>query len=182
MVHVRRGALDDAKRADDRQRHALVADAKIAARALGLRAPIAVNRHLDRAEAVALDAGLRHEGRQTTDGGTSLVGPSVVCPLFLAEPIEPHDLAAAGRLVRSLVRCRLVGRFGIGRCGRRYGSEGGCGASGLVLGGRPRVLAGGGAVVLLAVGLLSFFLSFTRAVSDLLEAQAELDRWVEEGF
>src|SRR5262245_65977401 len=98
MVHVRRGALDDAKRADDRQRHALVADAKIAARALGLRAPIAVNRHLDRAEAVALDAGIRHEGRQATAGGTSLVGPSVVCPMFLTVPSALCGLHTTGEL------------------------------------------------------------------------------------
>ena len=60
MVDLGRGALDDAERADDRSRHALLADAEIAARALGLRAPIAVGRHLDRAEGVGLGARLGH--------------------------------------------------------------------------------------------------------------------------
>ena len=43
---------------DQRARHALLADAEIIARALGLRAPIAVGRHFDRAERIGFGAGL----------------------------------------------------------------------------------------------------------------------------
>ena len=51
VIDLGGGALDDAERADQRQRHALGADAEILPRALGLGAPVAVGRHLDRAEA-----------------------------------------------------------------------------------------------------------------------------------
>ncbi len=51
------GALDQRQRRDQRPRHALVADAEIIARALGLRAPIAIGRDLDRPEAVGFGAG-----------------------------------------------------------------------------------------------------------------------------
>ena len=44
QVHLGRGALDDAERADQRPRHALGADAEVLDRALGLRAPVAVGR------------------------------------------------------------------------------------------------------------------------------------------
>ena len=57
-IGLRRGALDDGQRADDRQRHALVADAEIVARALGLRPPIAIGRYFDRPEGVGFGAGL----------------------------------------------------------------------------------------------------------------------------
>ena len=58
QIGFRRGALDDGERADDRARHALLADAEIIARALGLRAPVAVRRHFDRAERIGFGAGL----------------------------------------------------------------------------------------------------------------------------
>src|SRR5215204_6098660 len=60
MVHFGGDALDQGERMDDRERHPLTADAEIAARALGLRPPITIRRHLDWAEAVGLDACLRH--------------------------------------------------------------------------------------------------------------------------
>ena len=49
-IGLRRGALDDGERHDQRARHYLIADRKIMPRALGLGAPIAVGRHFDRAE------------------------------------------------------------------------------------------------------------------------------------
>jgi hypothetical protein len=55
-VHLGGGAFDDGERVDQRDRHALVADAQVAQRALGLRPPIAFGRHVDRAERVGLDA------------------------------------------------------------------------------------------------------------------------------
>ena len=51
-------ALDDAERAHDRQRLPLPADLEVAERALGLGAPVAVGRHVDRAEGVGFGAGL----------------------------------------------------------------------------------------------------------------------------
>ena len=64
------GALDDGERGDQRARHALLADAEILARALGLRAPIAVGRHLDRPEAVGFGAGF-HFGSITFPGSAA---------------------------------------------------------------------------------------------------------------
>src|SRR3954470_4953400 len=60
VVHFGRGALDNAKSADKRLRHALFADAEVAARAFGLRPPMIVGGHLDRAEGVGLDARFGH--------------------------------------------------------------------------------------------------------------------------
>ena len=59
-AHVRlgRSALDDAERAHDRLGLPLPADLEIAERALRLRAPIFVGRHLDGAESVGLGADL----------------------------------------------------------------------------------------------------------------------------
>ena len=57
-VHPRRRLLDEAERVDDLDRHLLArAEREIADRALGLRAPIAVGRDLDRPEAVASRCG-----------------------------------------------------------------------------------------------------------------------------
>ena len=56
LVGFRRGELDDAHRAHERLRHSFSADAEILPRALGLRAPVAVGRHLDRTERVGLGA------------------------------------------------------------------------------------------------------------------------------
>ena len=56
-IGLRRRALDDGQRADDRKRHELVADAKIVARTLGLRAPVAIGGHFERAERVGFGAG-----------------------------------------------------------------------------------------------------------------------------
>ena len=58
-VRLGGSALDDAERADQRARHALAADPEILDRALGLRAPVAVGRHFDRAECVGLDPAAR---------------------------------------------------------------------------------------------------------------------------
>ncbi len=58
VIHLGGRPLDDGQRADQRDRHTLGPDAEIAERALGLRPPIAVGRHLDRAETVGLDARL----------------------------------------------------------------------------------------------------------------------------
>ena len=52
-----RRALDDAHRAHERRRHAVLADAEIADRALRLRAPIAFGGHIDRPERVGFGAG-----------------------------------------------------------------------------------------------------------------------------
>ena len=60
-VHLRRRALDQRHRADQRLRHALLADAEILQRALRLRAPVAVGGDLDRAEGVGFGAGFRHD-------------------------------------------------------------------------------------------------------------------------
>ena len=58
-VHPRRRLLHEAQRVDDLARHALVgAEREILDRALGLRAPIAVRRDLERSEAVGLGAGV----------------------------------------------------------------------------------------------------------------------------
>ena len=57
-VGLRRGALDDAERPHDRLGHALAADREVLDRALGLRAPVAVGRNVDRSEGVGLDAHL----------------------------------------------------------------------------------------------------------------------------
>ena len=56
LVGLRRGQLDDAEGAHQRLRHALGADTEVLARALRLRAPVAVGGHVDRAERVGLDA------------------------------------------------------------------------------------------------------------------------------
>ena len=61
LVDVGRRTLDQPERADERQRHALLADAEILQRALGLRAPIFVRRDIDRSERIGLGAGLRHD-------------------------------------------------------------------------------------------------------------------------
>ncbi len=56
-VGLRCGELDDAERMHERDRHAVDADAKILARALGLRPPIAIGGDLDGTKTVGLDAG-----------------------------------------------------------------------------------------------------------------------------
>ena len=55
-VGGRRGPLDQAERADEVARHAQAADRKVLDRALRLRAPQRVGRHLQLAEAVSFDA------------------------------------------------------------------------------------------------------------------------------
>ena len=56
------GALDDTQSADDRLGLLLPADLEIPQAALGLRTPVAINRHLDAAKAIGLGAGLRRTG------------------------------------------------------------------------------------------------------------------------
>ena len=57
LVHEGCGLLDERKRLDERNRHALAADAEILQGALGLRAPKALRGNLDWAEGVGLGAG-----------------------------------------------------------------------------------------------------------------------------
>ena len=52
-IHVRRRPFDDAERVDDRARHQFIADQEVAARALGLRAPVLVGNNVERTERVA---------------------------------------------------------------------------------------------------------------------------------
>src|SRR5262245_12047232 len=69
MVHLGRRALDEAQRAGDRLRHALLADAEVVARAFGLSAPEPIGGHLDRPEGVGLGARVGHKlyGRRATE-------------------------------------------------------------------------------------------------------------------
>ena len=56
-IDFRRGALDQAKRAHDFDRHVLAADAEIVQRAFGLRAPEFVGGDVEWPEGVALGTG-----------------------------------------------------------------------------------------------------------------------------
>src|SRR3990167_8654761 len=76
-VHLGRGALDDAERADDRGRLLLPADLEILERTLRLRAPIAVRGNFDRAEGVGLDPGRALAGRTHRALVLALI---LVCP------------------------------------------------------------------------------------------------------
>src|SRR5688572_9136854 len=69
QVHLGRGALDDAKRADQRPRHALGADPEVLNGTLGLRAPVAVGCDLDRAEGVALGSAASRAARSDRSFG-----------------------------------------------------------------------------------------------------------------
>src|SRR6478736_6271060 len=51
------GKLDDPERVHERDRHAVLPDAEILQRTLGLRAPIAIGGNLDRTKTVGLGAG-----------------------------------------------------------------------------------------------------------------------------
>ena len=55
-IGLGRRPLDQAERADQRRRHALLADREIADRALCLRAPVAVCGHVDRAHRIGFAA------------------------------------------------------------------------------------------------------------------------------
>ena len=57
LVHQRRRLLHEPERVNERARHTLHADAKVLGGALGLRAPVAVGRDLDRSEGIAFGAG-----------------------------------------------------------------------------------------------------------------------------
>ena len=137
------------KRVDQRRRHALGADAEILAASAGSARPNSGRRDLDRAERVGLGAGLlaacrglaRMLGHARLPSRAAYGGPKVDAEsrvgkrraaLLLAEAVEPHDLAAARRLVR-----RCIGR--LRWCGS---ADGGSPPSG-ALGTRPvRGLAG----------------------------------------
>src|SRR3954453_4109075 len=56
-IGLGRGQFDDAERMDDRDRHPVLADAKILPAAFGLRAPVAIGGDLDRTETIGLGAG-----------------------------------------------------------------------------------------------------------------------------
>ena len=125
------------ERRDQRPRHALVADAEIIARALGLRAPIAIGRDLDRPEAVGFGAGF-HGGSIAFPGcGVARSGAPLIrdrrrlgvrrsglqritivlrfartWSSLLPKPIEPHDLAAAASAAPALMA--VPARAGIG--------------------------------------------------------------------
>ncbi len=66
-VDACRGLFDDRERAHELARHSLLADVEVLQRALRLRAPKAVGGHLDFAQAVGLDARVRH-GVPSGDG------------------------------------------------------------------------------------------------------------------
>jgi len=77
QVGLRRGALHHPQRPDHRLGLLLPADLEVAERALGLRAPILVARHLDGAEAVRLDADLGRACRISRGHGWFSPGPEV---------------------------------------------------------------------------------------------------------
>src|SRR6185503_8306155 len=70
-IHARGGALHARQRVDDAERHALGGDAEESPAALGLRAPQAFGRHIDRAEAVLLWAGGGHAALNVKAGRTA---------------------------------------------------------------------------------------------------------------
>ena len=57
LVHQGGGLLHEAQGVHQRRRHVLGADLEVLDRALGLRAPVAMRRDLDRPEGVGLGAG-----------------------------------------------------------------------------------------------------------------------------
>ena len=57
LIHQRRCLLHETERVDERDRHAFHTDAKVLGGALGLRAPVAGGRDLDRSEGIAFGAG-----------------------------------------------------------------------------------------------------------------------------
>src|SRR6476469_406297 len=91
-------------------------------------------------------------------------------PLFLAEAVEPHDLAAAGWLAGAVGR--VLGGIGIGRGRHRRHA----GRHALVLRRWPRGAA------LCARRTVRVFGFIGRRGADLLELQAELNRWIEEAL
>ena len=114
-IDLGRGALDQAERAHDLDRHALGADAEIMQRAFGLRAPKPVGGNFQRPECVAFGAGfdgfLRAFGHDSSmlprssrasyaDQQIQVQRIDARHDLFLAEAVEPdHFAAATGRLV-----------------------------------------------------------------------------------
>src|SRR5580704_9544160 len=97
QLGFRRGALDDGERPDDRARHALLADTEIIARTLGLRAPVAVRRHFDRAERIGFGAGL-HFFRKRSSRTTSAPPPPFVSGSGAGRDSDLcSDLGCAGR-------------------------------------------------------------------------------------
>src|SRR5262249_8886742 len=96
MVRGCRGLLQDGVRGDHLARDQVAADAEMLERALGLRAPQLVGRHLDHAEAVAL---FSHAGHWFSPSFLSL-------PLAM---IELSTLRAGGRRQDAAIRCVTLG-------------------------------------------------------------------------
>ena len=92
-VDVRGRHLHDSERADHRAAEAMAADPEVLEAALGLRAPVALLRHLDVAHAVGLDAvahasGIARRARSScaaADRGRSCVAHACPPPTLLAE-------------------------------------------------------------------------------------------------
>ena len=146
-------ALHDAQCADQRNRHALVADPEIAARAFGLRAPQALGGDLDRAEGVGFGAGrarrlsrssahdpvrcLRHRSpsaRQRPAHGHFLRKRSRLTtwpPPAGVSSASVSFCSVAGFLAGAFLADGWIGRRRIGRRGHRGESEAGrCSAGG----------------------------------------------------
>ena len=70
-VHPSARVLDGGQRVDYGERHALGRNAEEAPAALGLRAPQPLGGHLDRPEAVLLDARAGHAGRYVSGSVTN---------------------------------------------------------------------------------------------------------------
>src|SRR3954451_21981593 len=107
-------------------------------------------------------------GRQATRARSPGALSGVAPPLFLAEAVEPHDLTAAGGLIGDIGR--VLGGGGIGRGRHRRPA----GRHALVLRRWPRGAAAG------ARRIVRVFCFNGRRGADLLELQAELNRWIEE--
>ena len=84
------GALDQRQRRDQRPRHALVADAEIIARTLGLRAPIAIGRDFDRPEAVGFGAGF-HVAQNVSDAARRSVSFEDARPDSYESRLAAHE-------------------------------------------------------------------------------------------
>src|SRR5690242_8955455 len=90
-VGFRRRKFDHPERANDRQRHPVLADAKILAGTLGLRAPVAVRGNIDRAEAIGL--GSRRTGFRRCRGSSH---EYVHCPTLASRAVRRGSERHAG--------------------------------------------------------------------------------------
>ena len=113
-VRLGGGALDDAERANDRDRHAVLADAKILPRPLRLGTPIAVGRNFDWAETVGLGAcgtgtGLGRPGHQLPPRACLSDHSSVPIPKFaLLRGTLVYELRNRKHTSKSIILVRLL--------------------------------------------------------------------------